>query len=59
AMTVLEDKYIFAAIEFIPDRGALLLDGVPAPLGGRAMKILTILLRQAGEVVNGHYLLEH
>lgn len=30
------------------------MDGGPASLGGRAMKILTIILRQAGEVVNGH-----
>ena len=57
-MTVLDDKYVFGAFELIPERGVLLLDSVPVPLGSRAMKILTILVRQAGRVVSGQDLLE-
>ncbi|MEI9979847.1 MAG: winged helix-turn-helix domain-containing protein [Edaphobacter sp.] len=57
-MTALDDKYVFGAFELIPERGVLLLDSVPVPLGSRAMKILTILVRQAGKVVSSQDLLE-
>jgi predicted ATPase/DNA-binding winged helix-turn-helix (wHTH) protein len=57
-MAALEDKYVFGTFELIPERGVLLLDSVPVPLGGRAMKVLTILVRQAGKVVSGQDLLE-
>ena len=52
-MSTLQDKYAFGSFELIPDRGVLLLDGVPVPMGSRAVKILTILAQQAGKVVNG------
>lgn len=57
-MSTLQDKYAFGSFELIPDRGVLLLDGVPVPMGSRAVKILTILTRQAGKVVSGQELLE-
>ncbi len=57
-MSTLQDKYAFGSFELIPDRGVLLLDGVPVPMGSRAVKILTILAQQAGKVVNGQDLLD-
>ena len=56
-MSTLQDKYAFGSFELIPDRGVLLLDGVPVPMGSRAVKILTILAQQAGKVVSGQELL--
>ena len=57
-MSSLQDKYAFGSFELIPDRGVLLLDGVPVPMGRRAVKILTILAQQAGKVVSGQDLLD-
>jgi predicted ATPase/DNA-binding winged helix-turn-helix (wHTH) protein len=57
-MTVVTDKYNFGPFELIPERGVLISDGVPIPLGSKAMKILTILVRRAGEVVSGPELID-
>jgi predicted ATPase/DNA-binding winged helix-turn-helix (wHTH) protein len=57
-MSTLQDKYAFGSFELVPDRGVLLLDGVPVPMGSRAVKILTILAQRAGKVVSGQDLLE-
>ena len=57
-MTVQGDRYVFGPFELIPDRNILISDGVPVPLGSRATKILSILVRQAGQVVTGQDLLE-
>ena len=56
AMTAQSDRYVFGPFELIPDRNILISDGVPVPLGGRATKILSILVRQAGQVVGGQAL---
>ena len=57
-MTAQSDRYVFGPFELIPDRNILISDGVPVPLGGRATKILSILVRQAGQVVGGQALIE-
>jgi predicted ATPase/DNA-binding winged helix-turn-helix (wHTH) protein len=57
-MTLLNERYIFGPFELIPDRDILMSDGVPVPLGSRAMRILCILVRHAGQVVSGQELLE-
>jgi DNA-binding winged helix-turn-helix (wHTH) protein len=57
-MISFNDRYIFGPFELIPDRGVLMSDGVPVPLSSRAMKILCILVRHAGQVVSGQDLLD-
>jgi predicted ATPase/DNA-binding winged helix-turn-helix (wHTH) protein len=57
AMSGLHDRYIFGPFELIPDRNVLMSDGVPVPLGSRAMQILCILVEHAGQVVSGQDLL--
>jgi DNA-binding winged helix-turn-helix (wHTH) protein len=57
-MTAQSDRYVFGPFELIPDRNILISDGVPVPLGSRAAKILSILVRRAGQVVGGQDLIE-
>lgn len=49
----------FGAFELIPHRQALLYDGHPVPLGGRAFDILTLLVRRAGETVTRAEMFDH
>ena len=58
AMNELKDRYIFGPFELIPNRKLLMSEGVPVPLGGRAMQILTILVGRAGKIVSGQDILE-
>ena len=57
-MMAQSDRYVFGPFELIPDRNILISDGVPVPLGSRATKILSILVRRAGQVVGGQDLIE-
>lgn len=43
--------YSFGPFRLLPQRQLLLREGVPVPIGGRALDILTLLVRRAGEVV--------
>ncbi|WP_263357233.1 ATP-binding protein [Acidicapsa ligni] len=52
-------KYSFGSFELLPERGVLLCDDVPIPLGSRAIKILTLLVERAGEVVTGQELIDY
>ncbi len=52
-------KYNFGSFELLPDRGVLLCDDIPIPLGSRAIRILTLLVERAGEVVTGQALMDH
>ncbi|WP_144138284.1 winged helix-turn-helix domain-containing protein [Paraburkholderia sp. BCC1884] len=49
----LDDRtYVFGAFEFLPGRQLLLRDGAPVSIGARALDILTLLVRRAGELVS-------
>jgi predicted ATPase/DNA-binding winged helix-turn-helix (wHTH) protein len=52
-------KYSFGSFELLPERGVLLCDDVPIPLGSRAIKILTLLVKRAGELVTGQELIDY
>jgi len=45
------NTYLFGGFRFSPAKQLLLRDGVPVRVGARALDILTLLLRQAGEAV--------
>lgn len=45
------NTYLFGAFRFSPAKQLLLRDGVPVRVGARALDILTLLVRQAGEPV--------
>jgi predicted ATPase/DNA-binding winged helix-turn-helix (wHTH) protein len=46
------DTYRFGPFRLFPNRQLLLREGVPIPIGGRALDILTLLARRPGEVVS-------
>jgi predicted ATPase/DNA-binding winged helix-turn-helix (wHTH) protein len=46
-----DEAYLFGPFRLIPSRQLLLRDGLPVPIGGRALDILTLLARRPGEVV--------
>lgn len=48
----------FASFQLLPARRQLLRDGVPVPVGGRAMDLLLHLTAQAGSVVSKNALLK-
>jgi predicted ATPase/DNA-binding winged helix-turn-helix (wHTH) protein len=52
-------KYNFGPFELLPERGVLLCEDVPIPLGSRAIKILSLLVKRAGEVVTGQELIDY
>lgn len=45
-------SFAFGPFVLVPERQALLQDGVPVRLGGRALDILTALVERAGELVS-------
>lgn len=45
------NTYLFGAFRFAPAKQLLLRDGVPVRVGARALDILTLLVRKAGEPV--------
>ena len=47
-----DTTYIFGPFQLFPNRQLLLREGVPVPIGGRALDILTLLARRPGEVVS-------
>lgn len=47
-----EDAFTFGRFRLIPLRQLLLRDGVPVPLGSRALDILAVLVRHRGELVS-------
>jgi predicted ATPase/DNA-binding winged helix-turn-helix (wHTH) protein len=47
-----DETYIFGPFRLLPSRQLLLRDGLPVPIGGRALDILTLLARRPGEVVS-------
>ncbi len=49
--------YTFGPFRFIPQRQLLLRDGLTVRIGGRAIDILTLLVRRAGEIVSKNELL--
>jgi DNA-binding winged helix-turn-helix (wHTH) protein len=49
--------WTFGRFRLIPARQLLLCDGVPVPLGSRALEILTVLARRSGELVSKHELI--
>lgn len=44
-------SYAFGPFKLFPDRQLLQRDGEPVRIGGRALEILTVLVRRAGELV--------
>ncbi|TWI67461.1 putative ATPase [Pseudoduganella lurida] len=52
-----ERAFAFGAFVLVPERQALLQDGVAVRLGGRALDILTALVERAGELVSKRELL--
>jgi predicted ATPase/DNA-binding winged helix-turn-helix (wHTH) protein len=50
-------SYVFGSFHFDPFRKVLLKDGVEVPLGSRALLILRLLVRNAGEIVRKEDLL--
>lgn len=54
----MDERYSFGAFTLTTERGVLLRDGVPVPLGYRAVKLLTELVRRAGHVVSKAELLD-
>jgi predicted ATPase/DNA-binding winged helix-turn-helix (wHTH) protein len=53
------NSYVFGPFELIPDRGVLTCNGVALPLGSRAIKILVLLVKRAGQVVSAQELMEY
>ncbi|MBY5537719.1 helix-turn-helix transcriptional regulator [Rhizobium leguminosarum] len=49
--------YIFGPFRFIPQRQLLLRGGLTVRIGGRALDILTLLVRRAGDIVSKNELL--
>lgn len=49
--------YSFGPFRFVPQRQSLHCDGQPVRIGGRALDILTLLVRRAGEPVSKNELL--
>lgn len=47
-----EQSYEFGTFRLLPDRQLLLRAGTPVRIGGRALDILTLLVRRAGELVS-------
>lgn len=54
-----QDAFGFGNFRLFPGRQALLHDGQPVALGGRAFDILTLLVARAGDVVSKGDLFEH
>jgi predicted ATPase/DNA-binding winged helix-turn-helix (wHTH) protein len=50
--------YLFGPFRLVPKRQLLLRNGVPVRIGGRALDILSLLVRRPGEVVTKKELLE-
>jgi predicted ATPase/DNA-binding winged helix-turn-helix (wHTH) protein len=50
--------YTFGPFRLVPKRQLLLRNGVPVRIGGRALDILSLLVRRPGEVVSKNELLE-
>jgi DNA-binding winged helix-turn-helix (wHTH) protein len=48
--------WTFGRFRLITTRQLLLRDGVPVPIGSRALDILTVLVRRSGELVSKHEL---
>jgi predicted ATPase/DNA-binding winged helix-turn-helix (wHTH) protein len=59
AMVEKSNSYVFGPFELIQDRGVLTCDGVALPLGSRAIRILVLLVKRAGQVVSAQELMEH
>lgn len=51
--------FAFGSFRLLPHRQLLLRDGLPVRIGGRALDILTLLVRRAGEVVSKNDLLAY
>jgi DNA-binding winged helix-turn-helix (wHTH) protein len=49
--------FSFGRYRLIPTRQLLLRDGVPVPIGSRALEILTVLVQRCGELVSKHELI--
>lgn len=54
-----QDTFCFGDFRLFPGRQALLHNGKPVALGGRAFDILTLLVDRAGDVVSKGELFEH
>jgi hypothetical protein len=52
-------SYSFGPFEFFPERQLLLKGGAPVRVGGRALDLLTALVRNAGKVVTKRALIAH
>jgi len=47
-----DETYIFGPFRLLPSRQLLMREGLSVPIGGRALDILTLLVRRPGEVVS-------
>jgi predicted ATPase len=52
-------KYSFGPFELLPEKGILLCDDIPIPLGNHAIKMLALLVQRVGEIVTGQELLDY
>jgi predicted ATPase/DNA-binding winged helix-turn-helix (wHTH) protein len=52
-----DESYTFGPFELLPGRQVLLKEGLPVRIGGRPFDLLTMLVRQGGEIVSKRQLM--